>query len=80
MTSHRFDYLLDKVRDAEFVEEPFKHLYIEDLFTPDDFEAITSCPEIAIAEARDDDDLFQKLFDAGYKIIDFPGCTTDMKA
>ena len=29
-----FDYLLDKLAEAEFRSDPFRHIWIDDLFTP----------------------------------------------
>lgn len=76
----RFDFLIDKLNEAPFVETPFRHLHIEDLLPDDLFEELIKAPELALPPAANDDDLFDKLFDAGYKIVQFPGCTTDKKA
>lgn len=72
-----FDYLIEKIRTADFTTAPFKQVYIADFFSPEHFSAITQAPEINLDAASSDDDLFDKLFAAGYKIIDFPGCVTD---
>jgi hypothetical protein len=69
----RYGYVIDKINKAEMQNTPFKHIEINDLFSPQDFAEIISCPEIAVAEARDDERLFQNLFAAGYRIIPFPG-------
>ena len=74
----RFNYLIEKINDAKFVEAPFKHLYIEDFFSPDDFQAITRSPQISLPSLSDDQELFQSLFSRGYKVVDFPGCITDV--
>jgi hypothetical protein len=42
-----FDYLLDKLADAEFRSDPFRHIWIDDLFTSEHFAAITAAPEQA---------------------------------
>lgn len=75
-----FAYLLDKIRDAAWLEEPFRHIEIDNLFSADHFAEITAAREIALRPAADDRALFGALFDAGYKIIDFPGCITDREA
>lgn len=72
-----FSYLLDKIRSAEFSTEPFQHIQINDFFSPEDFAALTAAPEIATVNLNSDEELFDKLFAAGYKIIDFPGCILD---
>ena len=71
-----FDYLLDKIARAELLGDPFRHIWIDDLFTQEHFSAITAVPEIDV-HARTDETLFDALFDQGYQIIDFPGCVTD---
>jgi hypothetical protein len=75
-----FDYLLDKIGAAEFENEPFPHLYIRDFFNDEHFSQITGAPEIALRPRNSDDELFDELFGAGYKIIDFPGCITNKDA
>ncbi len=74
-----FDYLIEKINLAPFEIEPFKHVYIEDFFSPEHFEEIITEREINLGECSDDLQLFQLLFDRGYKVIDFPGCITDYK-
>lgn len=76
----RFDYVTEKVLAAPKTTEPFEHIYIEDLFTADDFAEITNSPDINIPAAHDDDDLFAKLDDHDYHIIEFPGCVQDKDA
>ncbi|OJU12880.1 MAG: hypothetical protein BGN86_00235 [Caulobacterales bacterium 68-7] len=74
-----FNYLIEKVRAADFTTTPFKHVYIGDFFSEAHFAAITQSREIAPPAAASDTEVFDTLFDAGYKIIDFPGCVTDRK-
>lgn len=74
----RFQYLADKIRSAEISTEPFEHLHIEDFFEAADFEEIIQSGDINTAPAADDKELFRNLFDAGYGVIGFPGCTTDV--
>ncbi len=72
-----FDYLIDKIRAAEFDTNPFSHIYIENFFSPQHLREITRSAEIDISPASNDEELFSKLLGSGYKIIDFPGCVTD---
>src|SRR5688572_3173153 len=72
-----FEYLLEKIEAAAFEHEPFPHLYIKDFFNGEHFSQITAAPEIALHPRDSDDKLFDELFEAGYKIIDFPGCITN---
>lgn len=73
----RFDYVIDKIGRAPMQDTPFAHIEINDLFEEEDFRAIVDSPEVKIAPASNDADLFERLFDNGYRIIDFPGCITD---
>lgn len=73
----RFSYLIEKIEAADFSEFPFRHIYLDDFFSPADFAEITTAPEIALSPAESDAHLFSLLFERGYKIIDFPGCITD---
>ena len=74
-----FEYLINKIATAEFSHTPFKHVYIEDFFDKEHFNAIVNSSEISVGEASSDEDLFEKLFTNNYKVISFPGCTTDYK-
>lgn len=74
-----FDYLIDKILNADFSISPFKHVYIEDFFEKQHFDAIVNCSEISVGEASSDEDLFERLFKNNYKVVSFPGCTTDYR-
>lgn len=73
----QFDYLIKKIKNAEVSTDPFDHIYIEDFFSDPHFQDITQSTEINLEPAANDDALFERLFEAGYKIIDFPGCVID---
>jgi len=78
MTVSEFAYLIDKVRAAEFASEPFKHIEIENFFSPEHFQAIVTAPEILIGRADSDKELCDSLFESGWEPIEFPGCTTSI--
>lgn len=73
----RFSYLINKIKYADFENIPFKHIYIEDFFSEEDFELIQKCPEICLPEVENDKELIKSLFVNGYKVINFPGCISD---
>jgi hypothetical protein len=73
----RFDYLSEKIRAAPFQDAPFRHDYIEDYFEPDDLAEILATRDLTLPVASCDEELFERLFEAGYKIINFPGCIED---
>jgi hypothetical protein len=57
--------------------EPIHHLHIEEFFTEEDFAEIVSAPEVDRTRAISDENLFERLLGAGYKIINVPGSITD---
>jgi hypothetical protein len=74
-----FEYLAAKIATAEFVETPFRHISINNFFSAEHFDSITSAREINVGNLRSDEELFDELFARGYKIIEFPGCIIDRK-
>lgn len=72
----RFDYVINKIIGAELISEPFEHIQIHDLFNEEDLDEILSSPEIRINKVNTDKELISELLDSGYKVIEFPGCTT----
>ena len=73
----KFASYAKKIEKSEYKKEPFSHIYIEDFFTEEDFRKITSSKEINLKESIDDEDLFNRLFDNHYRIVNFPGCVTN---
>lgn len=59
-----------------FHNSPFQHLYIENLFTEQDFLEIINTPEINIKARLSDKKILQTLQKQNYQIIEFPGCVT----
>ena len=72
-------YILEKIQNSTVLEQPFRHIEINDFFKEADFKEIIQSPEISIKKTQDDRELFKELFRHDYKIIEFPGCTTDYK-
>lgn len=69
-----FDYLLDKIADAEMSDVPFAHVEIADFLTDEHFQAITHERQIALDSVATTEDLLDTLEASGYQIIPFPGC------
>jgi hypothetical protein len=76
---NKFDYVIEKIRDADFDYEPFKHIYIGNFFSDEDFKSIIGASEISFPQVENDGELFSSLLNNGYKAITFPGCITDKK-
>ena len=75
----QFNYIVDKISSAPILETPFRHIYIEDLFSPNHFKQITEDPSINLPALGDDNSLVNKLRELNYQPIPFPGCTTNEK-
>ena len=72
----RFDYLIERLRDATIEEDPFPHLHLRDFLSADDFDAITRSADVDVPAVRDTAELFEVLEAAGYAPTQFPGATT----
>ncbi|MFB1036755.1 MAG: hypothetical protein QMC38_15575 [Sinobacterium sp.] len=77
--TYDFGYLTDKIINASFSLEPFKHIYIEDFFTESHLSEILSSPEIIAPVASNDKELIQGLIDKDFRPTDFPGCVTSVR-
>jgi hypothetical protein len=76
--NYDFSYLIKKIEQAEFVHEPFKHIYIENFFSDEHFEQVINAPEISSQLAANDSELIEQLMRKGFKPISFPGCVTNI--
>ena len=76
---YNFDYLIKKIKEANFIYEPFKKIYIENFLSQEHFDKIINSDEVKSLKARDDKELIDGLIDKGYLPIEFPGCTTNLK-
>lgn len=75
----KFEYVIEKVKNAEFKTHPFPHIEIDNLFTDEDFEKLVASDDILTGNFTCDDELFESLFAKNYRVIDFPGCTSDIE-
>lgn len=73
-----FDYLIDKISKADFSLTPFRHVYLEDLFSPEHFNALVKSDEINIPAAKCDRSLCDHLTEKGWTPVKFPGGTTSI--
>lgn len=69
-----FDYLIRKIQISKMKKLPFSHIEIKNFFSKNDFSRLIASKEIKIDFASSDEELFDALFNNGYKIINFPGC------
>ena len=74
-----FNYLIDKIYEADFQSEPFKFIYVEDFFTQDHFDRITACEQIKVPQFNSTEEMCKELSQTyKYKPQPFPGCTTSV--
>ena len=73
-----FDYILEKINNAEFETDPFKFIYIEDFLSQEHFDLITQNDQINFPEFNKIEDMIQHLNNNNYAPVPFPGCTTDV--
>jgi hypothetical protein len=59
---------------------PFSHIEIKNFFSKNDFSRLIASKEIKIDFASSDEELFDALFNNGYKIINFPGCVINISS
>ncbi|MCH9852980.1 MAG: hypothetical protein K0U45_05695 [Alphaproteobacteria bacterium] len=76
--NYNFDYLIDKIKTANFCQTPYKHIYIEDFFSEEHFLAIQKAAEIVSPIATNDRELIDGIIAKGFKVIKFPGCVIDI--
>ena len=74
----QFSYLSDKIAKADFHSAPFKHILIEDFLLPEHLDAVLSDPQVHFEEVGSTPELTRRLYTEGYRIQDFPGCTSDI--
>ena len=75
----RFTYIAERISDAEFETEPFRHLFIRDLLTEVDFKEVTQSEDVLLPAVSTVTELFDQLERVGYEVIEAPGCTTSRR-
>ncbi|HKX78530.1 MAG TPA: hypothetical protein VJM34_08425 [Novosphingobium sp.] len=73
-----FAYILDKIRDADFSDDPFRHVIIDEFLSPEHFAAVTSAPEVSRKRYGETEEMLNDLLSSGYKVQEFPGCITSV--
>lgn len=76
MKENEFDYIIDKIKNAKFINEPFPHLEINDFLKESHLRLILNDEQIHFKEVSTDDQLYRALIRHGYSIQAFPGCVS----
>lgn len=74
-----FSYLLTKIKNSSFQENPFRFLLIEDFLSKEHFEQIINAKEISLPETTTTESLIDDLLKKGYKVQSHGGSTTNIK-
>lgn len=75
---HNFEYLLEKIVNAEFKKDPFEHLLIEDFLSQDHFNKLINLDKINTGNYNSPEEMIAGLQNKGYNPINFPGCISDI--
>ncbi len=73
-----FDYILHNINDADFIDAPFRHIYLENFFSERHFGEIIKSREVNIGAVQSDEQLIAELHARDFREIPFPGTTTDI--
>lgn len=73
----KFNYILDKIEKSEYINYPFPHLDIKNFLSDEHLKIIMNDDQIHFNNLDNDDELYKKLINNGWKIQGFPGCTND---
>ncbi len=73
-----FNYLAEKIKNAEVLESPFKHIEIENFLSEEHLNIILNDPQIHFEKCKDTSTLINKILTSDYSIQSFPGCCTDV--
>jgi hypothetical protein len=71
---NNFNYIIEKVKKATFIKDPYPHLYIKDFISEEHLDIILRDTQIHFKEVFTDDELYNELIKQDYKIQQFPGC------
>jgi hypothetical protein len=80
MSSHSFEYLIEKVRSARWRHKPFKHCIISNFFKAEDFNKILEDPRCSLEPAESDRELVKMLKTRQYMPSWLPGSTDDVES
>jgi hypothetical protein len=70
----KFDYLLEKIYQAPFVQDPFPHVEIKNFLKEEHFNSIVHSEQIDTTGFHDTNELIDALETRGWKVMKFPGC------
>lgn len=72
-----FNYILIKIKNAEFIQKPFPHLDIKNFLSKEHLNLILNEEQIHFGEKINNDHVYYTLLINGWEVQHFPGCTTN---
>ena len=75
-----FNYLIEKINFAEFKDFPFRHLLIENFFSTEHFEAMSTNNQIRLKKPQNTELLIKDMLEIGWRPQIFPGCTNSIRS
>jgi hypothetical protein len=72
-----FNYIIEKIKNAEIIEHPFPHLDIKKFLSKEHLQLIINEKQIHFEEKKTHDELYKELTKNDWKIQKFPGCITN---
>ena len=72
-----FNYIIEKIKNAEIINDPFPHLDINNFLSEEHLQLIIDEKQIHFEEKATHDEIYKELVENGWKIQEFPGCTTN---
>ena len=76
--STEFNYILEKIKASEIVQEPFPHLHIKNFLSDDHLKTIINDDQIHFEEVSSTEELILTLQRKGYIVTPHAGCITDI--
>lgn len=72
-----FNYIIERIKNAEVIEKPFPHLDIKNFLSKEDLQLIINEKQIHFEEKSTHDEVYKELVENGWNIQAFPGCTSN---
>ena len=72
-----FNYIIEKIKNAEIINDPFPHLDIKNFLSEEHLQLIIDEKQIHFEEKTTNDEVYKELIENGWKIQGFPGCTSN---
>ena len=75
---NQFSYLSEKILDAQFLNDPCRHLEINNFLGEEHLDIILNDEQIHFKECNDTRDVINQLHKLDYSVQQFPGCCSDI--